>query len=785
MISPPWFDYIRFIGKYKGFPIFYTPKEFSAHRQDPKNAIKSKSNSIYADYFGDNPIQLIGNFNTVTNQNANTQILMDNAKITSLNLEAAANITGTGSIKTANISQEASNSALPVKPGKTLGDGADDVKIAGGTGSPSTSTGTDTSSGPKTTHYSVTFNLNGKTGTAIASQSVADGNYATVPSTSPSAAGYIFEGWYADAAGTTAFSFTTTTIKGNTTIYAKWSTTAALLCDALTFDLIKGSNENEQSITGNLSLITALDGATISWSSSDTAHLSATGTVTRPSDDDIQVTLTATITYGGETATKDFVLIIRNETIDNVTVDYIDEYFEDGYPNATIENGDVVVYFKLVEAAEVYITADASNATNWDSSVKGVLEGHADTYNGDTDPSASVYVNNWGYEKVSDTSSVVSVDTGVTPVSGNKLKVNLVIKDGTYTSSAVTTIEFDIATATAADTNPPYFHEAYINYTDDTIYLYGNEPLDLSSVPAIDDFTITDELDEPAAEVTGVSLHNSGDWPESWIELSIENTSSSSLYVSYEPGTNKIQDEMGNDCTGFSDVLAESAQTDIEDVSVNLEASTMKIDFAPGFNSIGDMNITTSDFTVTNGGVALENLVRIGNSYNLSQYSAYFIFNPVMSGSEDIEVTFTSQSGIKNAAFEDVGDLEYSGTVSYYHKVSPSSISAEYDDLTHSIELTFDPDIELNSARYASWNFRLNVNGTSYQMRGFDGERDRTSGNVVKLDVGNHIPTLSNTDTVTLTYDPITDDSSDMLSDPSGYCLDGFGPINVSIKIYK
>lgn len=586
---------------------------------------------IPADYFGDNPIQLIGNFNTVTNQNANAQIVMADARITSLNLEAAANITGTGSIKTANISQEASDSALPVKPEEILGDGANDVKIAGGTVSPSTNTGTDPSSGPKTTHYTVTFNLNGKTGTAIASQSVADGGYAIVPSTSPSAAGYIFEGWYTDAAGTTAFAFTTTAIKGHTTIYAKWSTTVALLCDALTFDLIKGSNENEQSITDDLSLITSLDSATISWSSTDTTHLSGTGTVTRPSDDDIRVTLTATITYGGETATKDFELIIRNENIDSVTVDYIDEYFEDGYPYATIENGEVVVYCKLVKAAEVYITADTSNATDWDSSVKGVLEGHADTYDGETDPTASVYVNCWDYENVSDTSTIVSFNTGVSPVSGNKLKVNLVIRDDTYTSSAVTTIEFDIATATAADTTPPDFYMAFINSTDDKIYLYGHDQLDLSSEPATDDFSITNELGEPSAEVTGVSINNSGGWPESWIELSIENTSSSSLYVSYEPGTNEIQDEMGNACTGFSDVPAESAQTDIGYVSVNLEAGTMKIYFAPGFNSIGDMNITASDFTVTNDGAALTNLKRTGGAYNPSYYSAKFTFDPVTS----------------------------------------------------------------------------------------------------------------------------------------------------------
>ena len=67
----------------------------------------------------------------------------------------------------------------------------------------------------------VTFNLNGK-GTNF-TQEVVSGGKASVPS-NPTAAGYIFAGWYTDEQCTTAFDFNTT-ITAAKTIYAKWEET--------------------------------------------------------------------------------------------------------------------------------------------------------------------------------------------------------------------------------------------------------------------------------------------------------------------------------------------------------------------------------------------------------------------------------------------------------------------------------------------------------------------------------------------------------------------------------
>ena len=70
------------------------------------------------------------------------------------------------------------------------------------------------------TYFTVSFDTDG--GTAIADQSVRDGNLATKPA-DPTKDGYTFGGWYKEDTFTTAFDFDTDTITADTTIYAKFT----------------------------------------------------------------------------------------------------------------------------------------------------------------------------------------------------------------------------------------------------------------------------------------------------------------------------------------------------------------------------------------------------------------------------------------------------------------------------------------------------------------------------------------------------------------------------------
>ena len=70
------------------------------------------------------------------------------------------------------------------------------------------------------TTFTVTFNMGGH-GSEIASKSITKGNLVDKPTT-PTADGWIFEGWYTDGSLSQAFDFATK-IEKDTTIYAKWS----------------------------------------------------------------------------------------------------------------------------------------------------------------------------------------------------------------------------------------------------------------------------------------------------------------------------------------------------------------------------------------------------------------------------------------------------------------------------------------------------------------------------------------------------------------------------------
>ena len=68
--------------------------------------------------------------------------------------------------------------------------------------------------------YTVSFDLNGQTGTVPATQTVYEEDTATKP-TDPTARGYTFIGWCVDKDGNTAYDFTKP-VTANTTLYAKW-----------------------------------------------------------------------------------------------------------------------------------------------------------------------------------------------------------------------------------------------------------------------------------------------------------------------------------------------------------------------------------------------------------------------------------------------------------------------------------------------------------------------------------------------------------------------------------
>ncbi|MDR0301608.1 MAG: InlB B-repeat-containing protein [Treponema sp.] len=78
--------------------------------------------------------------------------------------------------------------------------------------------------------YTVTFDSTGGS-TPPVTQVVIPGDKVTEPASPPTKTGFIFGGWYSDAALTTEWVFSTDTVSGNITLYAKWLETYDITLD--------------------------------------------------------------------------------------------------------------------------------------------------------------------------------------------------------------------------------------------------------------------------------------------------------------------------------------------------------------------------------------------------------------------------------------------------------------------------------------------------------------------------------------------------------------------------
>ncbi|NLZ31120.1 MAG: InlB B-repeat-containing protein, partial [Methanomicrobiales archaeon] len=165
--------------------------------------------------------------------------------------------------------------------------------------------------------YTITFNLNGGQfvgGGVVPSKYQSDSPAINLPI--PARNGYEFVGWYDNAQlSGSIISAIPQGSSGNKVFYAKWAEETALTDaekaldakNALDINLASGDTANNE--TKNVILPTSgMHGAVITWASNNAA-ISVAGVVTR-GENDVVVTLTATIKVGTATETKTFTLTV-------------------------------------------------------------------------------------------------------------------------------------------------------------------------------------------------------------------------------------------------------------------------------------------------------------------------------------------------------------------------------------------------------------------------------------------------------------------------------------------
>lgn len=150
---------------------------------------------------------------------------------------------------------------------------------------------------PVITKHQVNFESNG--GSAVASQTITEGEKATEP-TAPTKAGYTFAGWYKDSACTTVWNFTADTVTFDTILYAKWSINETpaqpILVTGITLSkssVIVGTQTTTE-LKATVSPLNAANTGLI-WSSSDNniARVNENGLVTANNRGTATITATA------------------------------------------------------------------------------------------------------------------------------------------------------------------------------------------------------------------------------------------------------------------------------------------------------------------------------------------------------------------------------------------------------------------------------------------------------------------------------------------------------------
>lgn len=181
------------------------------------------------------------------------------------------------------------------------------------------------------TTYTVKFDSNG--GSEVASMTVSADTTIEAPD-EPTKASSIFAGWFKDNNEFTQifmFGLDGEKISRDLTLYAQWANddpdqdeadiAAALIA------IIYQPGDGPDYVTRNLTLPAQSEGINITWAS-NSGLISSTGQVTRPTGNDAEVILTATITNAGKSASKTFTLKVihaRTRKIDDVKAS-ADEY---------------------------------------------------------------------------------------------------------------------------------------------------------------------------------------------------------------------------------------------------------------------------------------------------------------------------------------------------------------------------------------------------------------------------------------------------------------------------
>ena len=654
--------------------------------------------------------------------------------------------------------------------------------------------------------YTITFDKGNADGSPVLpdSLSVEHGSVADKPE-DPELAGFVFTGWFTDPALTIPYLWSTPVTSGFT-LYAKFSDIFTQAFDALTFEIIRGGNANEQSILTNLTLPSSLldfPGLSISWASSKPAVISAAGVVTRPAstEADEEVTLTATLTMGAKSEDKAFELIVRKQGVSNIEIIGADTRFAPGYPLVSYDaSGKATLSIKLnpgtatvANPVYAYLVFEDLTYSGYTLTKESILYGHSIMIN----PTDGEY-NVWNPSEIGEliitgdgVSTYITNWTLRQSATQNKIGVVLLKDDDIADPLAgATVIAMTLEEIGYIDITPPFLEAAFLSQTQNQIYLYFNETLSTAAQnkPAPGDFeligaggvTVTSVAIDNATNTSGIGLGR--------ITLTLSGPTSGVTNLNYTSGTNKIADQNSN---VVASTLSAAVKKEPPTVTafINPTAGTMMLRFEPGLHYWTEYanftSLSSSLVTLKRGGSPIGGFAFSNSMFSTDTSEAFYTFTPLPGGSyttSDFTIDIASgfifwnmQTIVVNA--QNVGQI--------MPQITTVGITAAYDSGSNRINVTLPAGTEMSRSGTVSvaCNFILKVDGVRLLYRS-SAQRDYMSGdNVFYLPITGRIKDkIESGATITLEYQPDghRKQTHTHINDISGAYLPAFGPVAVS-----
>jgi Atrophied bacterial Ig domain len=153
------------------------------------------------------------------------------------------------------------------------------------------------------------------------------------------------------------------------TVKAQMTDAQAVAAAKATLQIDYASGDSASSVTQNVTLpANGIDGSSVGWSSSDSSVVTAAGVVTQPVVGGENVTLTATITVGAASDTKDFPIAVKPQMPDAQAVAAAEAAMQVGYQPgdaATSVTQNVTLPTSIGYCAVSWTSSDPATLLGW------------------------------------------------------------------------------------------------------------------------------------------------------------------------------------------------------------------------------------------------------------------------------------------------------------------------------------------------------------------------------------------------------------------------------------